>query len=65
VLANGQFEELLISGALEGSHAQPEEVPALLVPDISDSPGGTKSAKPRRAALPDLLVAKAKQTGAT
>ena len=64
-LANGQVEELLISGALEASHPQPEEVQAILAPEIPDSEGGTASEEPRQASLPDLLVTKAKQTGAT
>ena len=64
-LANGQVEELLISGALEESHPQPEEVQAILAPEIPDAEGGTKSEEPRQASLPDLLVTKAKQTGAT
>ncbi|HUE01370.1 MAG TPA: fibronectin type III domain-containing protein [Bryobacteraceae bacterium] len=64
-LANGQVEELLISAALEESHPQPEEVQAILAPEIPDSEGGTKSEEPRQASLPDLLVTKAKQTGAT
>jgi peptide subunit release factor 1 (eRF1) len=64
-LANGQVEELLISGALEEGHPQPEEVPAIIAPEIPDSEGGTKSDEPRQASLPDLLVTKAKQTGAT
>jgi peptide subunit release factor 1 (eRF1) len=64
-LTNGQVEELLISGALEDSRPQPEEVQAILAPEIPDSEGGTKSEEPRQASLPDLLVTKAKQTGAT
>jgi len=64
-LANGQVEELLISGALEESHPLPEEVQAILAPEIPDSKGGTISNEPRQASLPDLLVTKAKQTGAT
>jgi len=64
-LANGQVEELLISGALEESHPQPEAVQAILAPEIPDAEGGTKSEEPRQASLPDLLVTKAKQTGAT
>ena len=64
-LANGQVEELLISGALEESHPLPEEVQAILAPEIPDSKGGTESDEPRQAPLPDLLVTKAKQTGAT
>ena len=63
-LANGQVEELLISSALEESHSQPEEVQAILAPEIPDSAGGTESEEPRQASLPDLLVTKAKQTGA-
>jgi peptide subunit release factor 1 (eRF1) len=64
-LANGQVEELLIIGALEASHPQPEEVQAILAPEIRDSKGGTESEEPRQASMPDLLVTKAKQTGAT
>jgi len=64
-LASGQVEELLISGALEETHPQPEEVEAILAPEIPDSEGGTKSEEPRQASVPDLLVTKAKQTGAT
>jgi peptide subunit release factor 1 (eRF1) len=64
-LANGQVEELLISGALEESHLQPEEVEAILAPEIPDSEGGTQSEEPRQAFVPDLLVTKAKQTSAT
>jgi peptide subunit release factor 1 (eRF1) len=64
-LANGQVEELLISGGLEQSHPEPEEVDAILAPEIPDSEGGTQSLEPRQALLPDLLVTKAKQTSAT
>jgi peptide subunit release factor 1 (eRF1) len=64
-LANGQVEELLISGGIEEAHPQPEEVQAILAPEIPDSEGGTKSEEPRQASVPDLLVTKAKQTGAT
>ena len=64
-LANGQVEELLISGALELSHPQAEEVEAILAPEIPDAAGGTESEEPRQASVPDLLVTKAKQTGAT
>ena len=64
-LAKGQVEELLLSGALEASHPQTEEVQAILAPEIPDAAGGTASEEPRQASLPDLLVTKAKQTGAT
>ena len=64
-LANGQVEELLISGALEESHPEVEEVQAILAPEIPDSEGGTESEEPRQVSLPDLLVTKAKQTAAT
>lgn len=64
-LANGQVEELLISSALEESHPEPEEVEAILAPELPDSAGGTESEEPRQASLPDLLVTKAKQTSAT
>jgi peptide subunit release factor 1 (eRF1) len=63
-LANGQVEELLVSGALEESHPEPEAVEAILAPEIPDAEGGTQSLEPRQASLPDLLVTKAKQTGA-
>jgi peptide subunit release factor 1 (eRF1) len=63
-LANGQVEELLISGALELSHPNTEDVEAILAPEIPDAAGGTESDDPRQASLPDLLVTKAKQTGA-
>ena len=56
---------MLISSAIEDGHAQPEEVQAILAPEIPDSEGGTESDEPRQASLPDLLVTKAKQTGAT
>ena len=64
-LAKGQVEELLISGALEASHPHTEEVQAILAPEIPDAEGVTASEEPRQASLPDLLVTKAKQTGAT
>jgi peptide subunit release factor 1 (eRF1) len=64
-LANGQVEELLISGALEESHPHPEEVQAILAPEIPDAEGSTASEEPRQASVPDLLVTKATQTGAT
>jgi hypothetical protein len=37
----------------------------LLAPEIPDSEGGTESEELRQASLPDLLVTKAKPTGAT
>jgi peptide subunit release factor 1 (eRF1) len=64
-LINGQVDELLISGALEDSHPLPEEVRAILAPELPDSEGGTASEEPRQASLPDLLVTKAEQSGAT
>jgi peptide subunit release factor 1 (eRF1) len=64
-LANGQVDEVLISGALEESHPLPEEVRAILAPELPDSEGGTASEEPRQASLPDLLVTKARQSGAT
>jgi peptide subunit release factor 1 (eRF1) len=64
-LANGQVDELLISGALEETHPLPEEVRAILAPELPDSEGGTASEEPRQASLPDLLVTKARQSGAT
>jgi peptide subunit release factor 1 (eRF1) len=64
-LANGQVEELIVNGALEESHPRPEEVEAILAPEIPNAGGGTESEEPRQASVPDLLVTKAKQTGAT
>jgi peptide subunit release factor 1 (eRF1) len=64
-LVNGQVDELLISGALEDSHPLPEEVRAILAPELPDSEGGTASEEPRQASLPDLLVTKAKHSGAS
>jgi peptide subunit release factor 1 (eRF1) len=63
-LAKGQVEELLSSGSLDESHPLPEEVDAIFALEIPDSEGGTESDEPRQASLPDLLVTKAKQTGA-
>ena len=56
---------MLISGALEESHPHPEEVQAIFAPEIPDAEGETTSEEPRQASLPDLLVTKATQTGAT
>src|ERR1035438_2870957 len=53
-LAKGQVEELLISGGLEESHSQPEEVPAIPAAEIPNSEGGTKSEESQQAPLPDL-----------
>ena len=64
-LANGQVDELLISAALEKSRPEREPVEAILAPEIPDASGGTESEEPRSASIPDLLVTKAKQTGAT
>jgi peptide subunit release factor 1 (eRF1) len=63
-LANGQVEELLVSGVLEEKHPDTEAVEAILAPEIPDAEGNTQSLEPRQASLPDLLVTKAKQTGA-
>ena len=64
-LVNGQVEELLISSALDETHPLPEEVEAILAPEVPDADGRTESEELRQASLPDLLVTKAKQTGAT
>jgi peptide subunit release factor 1 (eRF1) len=64
-LANGQVDELLISCALDENHPLTEEVEAIFAPEIPDSEGGTESEEPRQVFLTDLLVTKAKQTGAT
>jgi peptide subunit release factor 1 (eRF1) len=63
-LANGQVEELLISGSLEPAHPETEEVDAILAPEIPDSAGSVQSLEPRQASVPDLLVTKARQTSA-
>ena len=63
-LANGQVDELLISGSMEQNHPGEEEIEAILAPEIPDATGGTESDEPRHASLPDLLITKAKQTGA-
>ncbi len=63
-LANGQVDEVLISTALEQTHAETEPVDAILAPEIPDSSGGTESDEPREALLADLLVTKAGQTDA-
>jgi peptide subunit release factor 1 (eRF1) len=55
-LANGQVDELLISGGLDEGHPQPE------MPDATE---GTKSQEAPHSSLPDDLVTKARQTGAT
>jgi peptide subunit release factor 1 (eRF1) len=64
-LTNGQVDELVISSAFEQTHPDDREIDAVIAPEIPDSSGGTESDEPRRASLPDLLVTKAKQTGAT
>ena len=64
-LAKGQVEELLISGGLENGPPQREEVQDILAPEIPDSEGRTQSEDPWHSSVPDLLVTKAKQTGAT
>lgn len=63
-LANGQADELLVSGKLEENHPQQQEIDAVLAPEIPDSSGGTDSEEPRKVSVPDLLITKAKQTGA-
>jgi len=63
-LVNGQVEELIVSGTLEEHHPRLEEVEAVLAPEIPDADGGTESEEPRQASLPDLLLTKARQTGA-
>jgi peptide subunit release factor 1 (eRF1) len=63
-LANGQVDELLISAALERTHAEEEPVDAILAPEIPDQAGSTETDDPRPVLLADLLVTKAKQTSA-
>jgi peptide subunit release factor 1 (eRF1) len=64
-LAKGQVEELLITGALDQGHSQREEAQAILAVESAAAAAGTDSEEPRHASLSDLLVMKAKQTGAT
>jgi peptide subunit release factor 1 (eRF1) len=64
-LANGQVDELVISSELEQRHREPEQIEAILAPEIPDATGGTDSDAPREVSLPDLLVTKAGQTGAS
>lgn len=64
-LTNGQVDELLISGGIEESLPLPEDVQAVLAAEITYSEGGTNGEEPGPSLLPDLLVTKAKQTGAT
>jgi peptide subunit release factor 1 (eRF1) len=63
-LTNGQVDELLLSKLLEKTNEEPVAVDAIVAPEIPDSTGGTESEEPREVSLPDLLVTKAKQTGA-
>lgn len=63
-LANGQVDELLISAAMEQEHPAEETVDAIIAPEIPDAAGSTETDEPRSVLLPDLLVTKAKQTGA-
>jgi peptide subunit release factor 1 (eRF1) len=63
-LTNGQVDELLLSKMLEKTNQEPVAVDAVVAPEIPDSTGGTESEEPREVSLPDLLVTKAKQTGA-
>ena len=63
-LANGQVDELLLSTALEQSHAEEEPVEAILAPEAPDASGSTETDEPRPVLLADLLVTKAKQIDA-
>ena len=64
-LTNGQVDELLLSKLLERTNAETVGIDAVIAPEIPDASGGTESDRPREASLPDLLVTKATQTGAT
>lgn len=64
-LTNGQVDELLLSKLLEVTNEEPVQIDAVVAPEIPDAGGGTESDQPREASLPDLLVTKAAQTGAT
>jgi len=63
-LTNGQVDELLLSNLLEQTNEEPVKIDAIIAPEIPDAGGGTESDQPREVSLPDLLVTKAKQTGA-
>ncbi len=64
-LARGQVEELLISGGLENGPPQREEAQAIPAQESTAPEGSTNSTDPLQSSVPDLLVTKAKQTGAT
>ena len=71
-LTKGQVEELLISSGMEPNCAQSERIPPEEVPQgalLLETPDATEenaeSSPLRQAPMPDLLVAKARQTGAT
>jgi peptide subunit release factor 1 (eRF1) len=55
-LANGQVDELLISGGLDEEPTRPE---------APEAAGETKGEEPQPSSMPDTLVTKARQTGAT
>lgn len=64
-LTNGQVDELVLSQLLEVTNEEPVRIDAVIAPEIPDASGGTESDQRREVSLPDLLVTKAKQTGAT
>jgi len=63
-LTNGQVDELLLSNLLEQTNEEHVSIDAIIAPEIPDAGGGAESDQPREVSLPDLLVTKAKQTGA-
>jgi peptide subunit release factor 1 (eRF1) len=64
-LVKGQVEELLISGGMEPSGEQPEDEQSILPLSASDTAeGNAESIAVRQAPMPDLLVTRARQTGA-
>ena len=65
-MVKGQVEELLISGGMEPIQAQPENVKSVLALETTDLTSvRTECSELRQAPMPDLLVARARQTGAT
>ena len=65
-MVNGQVEELLISGGMEAIQVQPEDERSVPQLETSDTTKVNEESSPvRQAPMPDLLVTRARQTGAT
>jgi peptide subunit release factor 1 (eRF1) len=63
-LANGQVDELLLSGGIEQLHEEEEEVEEYLAPTAAGNGRQGELGEKRRVHLPDALVTQARQTGA-